>query len=63
MISDAAAKSLTSEHLNDLSKILDPRMKASPGRFTTYGKKYKIDSMELAWTASISSSRIRFNPP
>ncbi len=44
VISDAAAKNLTSEHLYDLSKTLDSRMQASPSRFTTYGKKYKIDA-------------------
>lgn len=41
MISDAAAKGLKSEHLYDLSKTLDSRMQANPGRFTTYGTKYK----------------------
>ena len=41
MISEAAAKSLTSEHLYDLSKTLDSRMQASPGRFTPYCKHYK----------------------
>ncbi len=61
VISDAAAKNLTSEHLYDLSKTLDPRMTVSPGRFITYGKKYTVDSMELAWSTSISSSRIRLN--
>ena len=44
VISDAAAKGLTSELLYDLSRTLDSRMQASPGRFTTYGKKYKIDA-------------------
>ena len=32
MISDAADKCLTSEHLYDLSRALDPRMTVSPGR-------------------------------
>ncbi len=48
VISDAAAKSLTSEHLYDLSKTLDSRMQANPSRFTTYGKKYKIDAENWA---------------
>jgi len=33
VISDAAAKNLTSEHLYDLSKILNSHMQASPIRF------------------------------
>ncbi len=32
----------------DLLKILDSHMQASPGRFTTYGKKYKIDAENWA---------------
>jgi len=48
VISEAAAKNLTSEHIYDLSKPLDVRMALSSGRFTTYGKKYKIDAENWA---------------
>jgi len=60
VISDAVAKSLTSEHLYDLSESLTGPMQASPSRFTTYGKKYKIDAMELAWTATIFLEKFVF---
>ena len=45
---EAAAKNLVSEHIYDLSKPLEARMDLSPGRFTTYGKKYKIDAENWA---------------
>ena len=48
VISEAAAKNLTSEHLYDLSRTLDPRMQASIGRFTTYGKKYKLQCPRIS---------------
>ncbi len=60
VISEAAAKNLTSELLYDLSKSLTGPMQASPGRFTTYGKKYKIDAMELARTATIFLEKFVF---
>lgn len=44
----AAAKNLISEDIYDLSKPLESRMASSSGRFTTYGKRLKIDAENWA---------------
>ena len=48
VISEGAARALTSEHLYDLSEKLTSSICSSPARFTTYGKRHKIDAENLA---------------
>ena len=48
VISESAAKKLTSEHIYDLSQKLPTNATTSAGRFTTYGKRYKIDAENWA---------------
>ena len=48
VISESAAKKLTSEHIYDLSQKLTPNASTSAGRFTTYSKRHKIDAENWA---------------
>jgi DNA-directed RNA polymerase subunit beta len=42
VISESAAKKLSSIHMYDLSTELSPKSEVSSGRFATYGNKYRI---------------------
>ena len=44
VISESAAKKLTSEHIYDLIQKLNANASTSAGRFTTYGKRHRIDA-------------------
>ena len=48
VISESAAKKLTSEHICDQSQKLNANSSTSAGRFTTYGKRHKIDAENWA---------------
>ena len=52
VISESAAKKLTSEHIYDLSQKLHANAITSAGRFTTYGKRHKIDAENLDYPTS-----------
>ena len=48
VISESAAKKLTNENIYNLSLELNANSSTSAGRFTTYGKRHKIDAENWA---------------